>query len=394
MTDSLLANLPFGQPSLLIYSLQLFTKSSNGFQVSPAISMSDTLTKLTYQAFQQGKSFFGLAHKSISTQLLNLIHPPINQLSTKPIEPEILLKIQQRLNQIIETDWQDAERGVYPASLLFDNPWEDFFHYYPMVWLDMPSLWERAHEKRYHEFSSEIETQGYPSYYLQNFHHQTDGYLSDRSANLYDLQVEILFNGSADAMRRRVLAPLKQGLKAFDSVLQRQIRVLDVACGTGRTLKFIRGTLPKASLFGMDLSPAYLRKANQLLSEIPGELPQLVQAKAEELPYRDNYFHGVTCVFLFHELPPKVRQQVIEQAFRVIQPGGVFVICDSVQAIDSPELMPLMENFPAMFHEPYYRHYITDDLVERLKKAGFQDITTENHFMSKYWIAHKPQLVQ
>ncbi len=74
----------------------------------------------------------------------------------------------------------------------------------------------------------------------------------------------------------------------------------------------IRATLPNASLFGTDLSPAYLRKANQLLSEIPGELPQLLQANAEELPYRDSYFHGVTCIFLFHELPPVVRQRVIE----------------------------------------------------------------------------------
>jgi ubiquinone/menaquinone biosynthesis C-methylase UbiE len=97
-------------------------------------------------------------------------------------------------------------------------------------------------------------------------------------------------------------------------------------------------------------------------------------------------------VFLFHELPPAARQRVIEQCFRVTQPGGVFIICDSIQAIDAPELMPLMENFPAMFHEPYYRHYTTDDLVERLETAGFRNITTENHFMSKYWVAHKPQL--
>lgn len=352
--------------------------------------MSDTLTKLTYQTFQQGKSYFGLAHKAISSQLLNLIHPPIHELKGKPIEPKILLEIQQRLNQILETDWQDAERGVYPTSLLFDNHWEDFFRYYPLVCLDLPKIWERANKKQYQDFSPDVQTQGYPSYYLQNFHHQTDGYLSDMSANLYDLQVEILFNGSADAMRRRILAPLKQGLAAFNSVPAPQIRVLDVACGTGRTLKFIRGTLPSASLFGTDLSAAYLRKANQLLSEIPGELPQLMQANAEELPYLDNYFHAVTSVFLFHELPAEARQNVIEQAFRVTQPGGVFIICDSVQAIDSPELMPLMENFPAMFHEPYYRHYTTDDLVERLETAGFQDITTQNHFMSKYWVAHKP----
>ena len=353
--------------------------------------MSDTLTQLAYQTFQQGKSVFGLAHKTISSQLLNLISPPINELRTNPIDPKLLLEIQQRLNRIIETDWQDAQRGVYPAALLFDNPWEDFFRYYPALSLDTLTIWQRANQKKYQDFSPGIETEGYPSYYLQNFHHQTDGYLSDMSANLYDLQVEILFNGSADAMRRRVLAPLKEGLKAFNSLPQKQIKVLDIACGTGRTLKFIRGMLPQVSLFGMDLSPAYLRKANQLLSENPGELPQLIQANAEDLPYRDNYFQGVTSVFLFHELPPVARQNVIEQAFRVTQPGGVFVICDSIQAIDSPEMMPLMENFPAMFHEPFYRHYTTDDLVERLKQVGFQDITTENHFMSKYWVAHKPQ---
>lgn len=353
--------------------------------------MSDTLTKLTYQTFQQGKSYFGLAHKTISTQLQNLINPPFNELRPKPLSPELLQEFKQKLDQIFETDWQDAERGVYPTSLLFDNPWEDFFGYYPGIWLDMPNTWERAKQKRHQEFDQSISTEGYPSYYLQNFHHQTDGYLSDMSANLYDLQVELLFNGAADPMRRRILAPLKEALKAFDSVTPKHIRVLDIACGTGRTLRMIRGTLPQASLFGADLSPAYLRKANQLLSEIRGELPQLVQANAEELPYRDEYFHGVTSVFLFHELPPAVRQQVIEQAFRVTQRGGVFVICDSIQAIDLPELMPMMENFPAMFHEPYYRHYITDDLVERLKNAGFQNIATENHFMSKYWIAHKPQ---
>jgi ubiquinone/menaquinone biosynthesis C-methylase UbiE len=350
--------------------------------------MPDTLTKLTYQTFQQGKNAFGLAHKTLSARLRNLIYP--SQQETKSVPTEVLVKMQSRLNQLLETDWQDAEKGIYPESLLFDNPWEDFFRYYPVVCLDLPQIWQRVNSKKYQEFSSQIDTNGYPSYYVQNFHHQTDGYLSDFSANLYDLQVEILFGGAADAMRRRILAPLKEGLKAFTDVPHRQIRTLDVACGTGRTLKLIRAALPQASLFGVDLSPAYLRKANQLLSQIPGELPQLLQANAEELPYLDNYFHAVTCVFLFHELPPEVRQRVIEQSYRVIQPGGVFVICDSIQMNDSPEMMPMMENFPELFHEPYYRHYITDDLVKRLETAGFQNIRTEVHFASKYLIADKP----
>ena len=351
--------------------------------------MPDTLTKLAYQTFQQSKSYFGLAHKALSNQLLNAIAPPKERLSS-PIPTGLLLKMQQRLNQLLETDWQDAEQGVYPTSLLFDNPWQDFFRFYPMVWLDTPQIWERANQKRYQDFSSDIETAGYPSYYLQNFHHQTNGYLSDLSANLYGLQVEILFNGSADPMRRRILASLKQGLQAFSAVPASQTRVLDLACGTGRTLRMIRGMLPKASLYGVDLSPAYLRKANELLSEIPGELPQLMQSNAESLPYLDNYFHAVTCVFLFHELPAEARQAVIDQAFRVLQPGGSIVICDSIQLSDSPDMEPLIANFPAMFHEPYYRHYATDDLVARLQAVGFEQVETQVHFMSKYWVARKP----
>ncbi|HHP7244725.1 MAG TPA: class I SAM-dependent methyltransferase [Elainellaceae cyanobacterium] len=352
--------------------------------------MSATFTKLAYQTFQQSKSYFGLAHKTLSSQLLNFIAPSPEDSKTKPLSPNVLVMLQERLSQLIDTDWRDAERGVYPPELLFDNPWEDFFRYYPMLWVDMPQIWDRANQKRHREFSSGIKTEGYPRYYLQNFHHQTDGYLSDMSANLYDLQVEILFNGSADAMRRRVLSPLKTALNDSGMLDAPQTRILDVACGTGRTLKFLQSAIPNASLYGVDLSSAYLRKANELLSQQTGALPQLLQANAEELPYRDGYFHAITCVFLFHELPAPVRQRIIDQCFRGLQPGGVFVICDSIQRAESPEFEPLMENFPAMFHEPFYRNYTEDNLSDRLRHAGFETIDTQIHFMSKYWVARKP----
>jgi ubiquinone/menaquinone biosynthesis C-methylase UbiE len=351
--------------------------------------MPDIFTKLTYQTFQQSKNYFGLAHKTLGSQLRNLVHPTLAP-KTSPIPPQVILNLQNRLNQLLETDWEDVEKGVYPQDLVFDNSWEDFFLYYPLIWLDYPLIWERIKQNKHQEFSPEIEKDGYPSYYVQNFHHQTNGYLSDLSANLYDLQVEILFGGSADAMRRRILAPLKRGLEKFQPLPQRQIRILDVACGTGRTLKLMRAALPQVSLFGTDLSPSYLRKANNTLSHHPVELPQLLQANAEQLPYLNDYFHAVTSVFLFHELPAPVRQTVIEQCFRVTKPGGVFIICDSIQLSDSPDMELMMDNFPEIFHEPYYKHYTTDDLVERLKKAGFENIETQVHFMSKYFIAHKP----
>lgn len=348
--------------------------------------MPDTLTKLAYQTFQQSKQAFGYTHKTLINRLRQVVAPSSTNTSTAEISAETLALLKQRLDALVETDWEDAEAGTYPTSLLFDNPWDDFFKYYPMVVLDTPSVWERSAKKEYQLFSQEIDTTEYPSYYLQNFHHQTDGYLSEMSANLYDLQVELLFNGSADAMRRRILAPLKHHIEGLSVSTA---KILDVACGTGRTLKMLRDTLPKASLHGVDLSPTYLRKANELLTKEPGTLPQLIQTNAEKLPYLDNYFEATVSVFLFHELPGEVRQTVIDECYRVTQPGGLFIICDSIQQLDTPEFAPMMENFPTVFHEPYYRHYSTDDIKARLESAGFHNIEISNHFMSKYWVARK-----
>jgi ubiquinone/menaquinone biosynthesis C-methylase UbiE len=356
----------------------------------------DALTKLAYETLQQGKAAFGLAHKNLSSRALKaaaatgLVAAPPESYRSASLSSEVMENLRQRYDSLLQQDWQDAEQGVYPKALLFDDSWDDFVKYYPSVCLDIPQIWNRAHAKSAKDFAPNIETAGLPNYYTQNFHHQTDGYLSDRSAQMYDIQVEILFNGSADAMRRRILAPLKEGLKVFSDEIPQNIRVLDLACGTGRALRMIRGMLPKVKLHGIDLSEAYLRKANQLLSQLPGELPQLTQGAGEALPYVDNYFHALTSVFLFHELPAPIRQQVINEAFRVVKPGGTFIVCDSIQLSDSPELEAMMEGFPATFHEPFYWNYVQDNLIERLETAGFKLISETGYFMSKYLVAQKP----
>ncbi|NEN88277.1 MAG: SAM-dependent methyltransferase, partial [Okeania sp. SIO3H1] len=61
-----------------------------------------------------------------------------------------------------------------------------------------------------------------------------------------------------------------------------------------------------------------------------------------------------------------------------------------IQVSDEPDFSPMLKNFPAIFHEPYYQSYITDNLEERLEKVGFINIATEVHFVSKYWVACKP----
>lgn len=351
--------------------------------------MPDLVTKLAYQTLQQGKSLMGLAHKELSTRLMGLLDP-VNVPKTVPVSSEVLQSMRASMERLLALDWEEAERGLYPASLLFDAPWLDWATRYPLVWLDMPRIWNRRSQRNVRDLPRDVRPGDYPSYYLQNFHHQTDGYLSDHSAALYDLQVEILFNGAADPMRRRVLAPLQRGLRAFSDRSPSQLRVLDVAAGTGRTLRQLRGGLPGVQLVGLDLSAAYLREGNRSLSQLPGELPQLVQGNAEALPFADGAFQAVSCVFLFHELPGEARQNVLAECFRVLEPGGVLVLADSVQLSDSPQFATAMENFRRVFHEPYYRDYIGDGIEGRLTEAGFEAICAESHFMTRVWTATRP----
>jgi len=348
-----------------------------------------SLTKLAYQTLQQSKTLAGLAHKEVSTKLMELLAPGAMP-SIEKVPAEMLKELRRSMTDLEQIDWQEAEQGIYPKTQLFDAPWLEWAQRYPLVWLDLPSTWQRRRAQNIHDLPNEVDPEIYPDYYLQNFHHQTDGYLSDHSAELYDLQVEILFNGTADAMRRRVLAPLKRGLKRFQLRNPSNLRVLDVATGTGRTLQQIRSALPKVELLGLDLSAAYLRQAARCLNRRPGELAQLVRGNAEKLPFANGSMQAVTCVFLLHELPSSARQNVLNECWRVLEPGGVLVLADSIQIDDSPQFSTAMENFRRIFHEPYYRDYITDNIDERLKNIGFEGVMAESHFMTRVWTGSKP----
>tara|TARA_Y100001968_G_scaffold156019_1_gene142524 strand:+ start:777 stop:1838 length:1062 start_codon:yes stop_codon:yes gene_type:complete len=347
-----------------------------------------SIKKIAYHTLQQGKTIAGLAHKELSTKLMEVFAPEAAP-GKFPIDKELLNEVRRSMERLEEIDWQEAEAGVYPKSQLFEAPWLEWAKKYPLVWFDMPLTWERRKKNKTREIPRNVKEEDYPDYYLQNFHHQTDGYLSDHSAEIYDLQVEILFNGTADSMRRRVLAPLKRGLKRFSSESSKKVKVLDIATGTGRTLQQIQSALPDVELYGLDLSGSYLKQASKYLSSRSGDLVQLTKGNAEKMPYPSSSFQALTCVFLFHELPREARQNVLNECYRLLEPGGTLILADSIQIEDSPKFTSIMENFHKIFHEPYYRDYIVDNIFLRLEKSGFSSISSESHFMTKVWKAQK-----
>jgi hypothetical protein len=62
--------------------------------------------------------------------------------------------------------------------------------------------------------------------------------------------------------------------------------------------------------------------------------------------------------------------------YRVVKPAALWCSVTRFSGLTPLSFEVAMENFPAMFHEPYYRHYTTDDLNLRLTNAGLNRSAT------------------
>ncbi len=290
--------------------------------------------------------------------------------------------LRARLGDLLARDLANVERGLYPRDLLFRIPALEALRRLPDLVSEPPRVVWRILRKAHAELPADVDTRRFPGYYRRTFHWQTDGWLSKRSAALYDLEVEALFAGTGDVMRRMALPPLVEHLAGLE-----EPRVLDVACGTGRFLRHVLDALPRARAAGLDLSPFYLARAHQLLEG--GRAVSLVADNAEKMPFRDGYFDAVTAVFLFHELPPRARRRVAREIHRVLAPGGRAVLCDAAQLSDSPELRPFLAAFPMLYHEPFFKSYLRDDLAELLSECGLEVESAEPAFLARVVVARR-----
>lgn len=293
-------------------------------------------------------------------------------------------EIRWRFRALLERDLGNVEAGLYPKELLFQIPFGAYARALPKIIRDIPRLLHRMRTRNYQDLPMEVDLARYPPYYRRNFHWQTDGYLSRRSAEMYDLTVELLFLGTADVMRRQIIPPISRFLAEEK---YSKPCLLDLGCGTGRTLHQIATTHPGLRLCGLDLSPYYLLVAREVLTDFPNV--SLVTENGEYLPFLDGCFDIVTSVYLFHELPQAARLRVLAEAYRVLRPGGLLVIKDSIQVTDSANLAIFMRKFAEDYHEPYYQDYVQNDLAGPLQDIGFEIESIELHYVSKVFVARK-----
>ncbi len=327
--------------------------------------MPSAFDKLAYDAAQAARIGWFFGQKVLAARMSRPVPLP-EPLRGRPMPDR--RRILADLRGLIEQDWRNIEAGCYaapadglggPVAAL--RRARDFFG-------DLAAVEERRHGSPRERLLREAPPGNFPRYYLQKFHFQSDGYLSDASAARYDHQVEVLFGGGAAAMRRQALVPLKRALAEVAVEKRDGARLLDLACGTGSFLREVKANWPRLHVTGLDLSPHYLAVARRELA--PWSRTRLMEGLAEAMPFVDAEFDIVTCVYLFHELPPRIRRAVVGEIRRVLKPGGTLILVDSLQTGDEPDYDAMLESFPAGFHEPYYSSYLREDF-DRLVSPGF-----------------------
>jgi len=322
--------------------------------------MAVSLDRLLFEAGQAARIGWFFGQKILAQRVARPLSIP-ERLRGRPVPDR--RRLLGDLWRLLEQDWRNVQAGHYlPPDDWRGSPLDalrqavDFF-------ADLRAVDALRHGDRAGRRLSEPPAGKYPRYYLQKFHFQSDGYLSAESAERYDYQVEILFGGGAAAMRRQALVPLRQALAQHPG----GARLLDIGCGTGVFLREVKRNHPRLTVTGLDLSAPYLDVARRRLADWSGV--DLVEAGAEAIPADDAAFDIVTCVYLMHELPPAARRNVAAEIARVLKPGGVLILVDSLQLGDEPDYDATLEWFPVAFHEPYYAGYLRADLDKLMSPA-------------------------
>jgi ubiquinone/menaquinone biosynthesis C-methylase UbiE len=185
-------------------------------------------------------------------------------------------------------------------------------------------------------------------------------------------------------MRRRAYVPLAKWLETRDTA---RSTLLDAGAGTGRFLSFVKSVQPRLKVIAVDLSEPYLERARRALRD--RSATKFVKAPAEDMPLKDGSVDAAVSIYLFHELPPRVRLGAAREIARVLKPGGLFVLADTIQFGDVPHCDGLIATFPDILHEPYYDSFARSDLRKLFDTAGFRLVGTDIAYLTKISVFEK-----
>jgi ubiquinone/menaquinone biosynthesis C-methylase UbiE len=353
-----------------------------------SFQLARTATQVAYGITQLPRVFWYVGHSLLLRELADAVRQREEPKARGRVHTNAPVPDRKRIYadmaKLFFQDLANVEAGIYPVPADHDGSLYASIRRSRLFFEDLPNIHRRRTRGAHNEILNDKTRGKRPRYYLQNFHYQSGGWMTGDSAELYDTQVEVLFNGSANAVRRQALPQLHEVFAGRD---QRKLRLIDIGCGTGRFLDSLKQVWPRLPALGIDMSEAYVRYAKRHLKR--WSRINLSVGKGEALPVANESQDALTSIFLFHELPPKVRRIIFREYARVLKPGGRAVLVDSLQRGDRPDYDGLFDLFPQSYHEPYYRSYLTEDFGAMAKSCGLRHIRDVEAFISKVMVFDK-----
>lgn len=145
-------------------------------------------------------------------------------------------------------------------------------------------------------------------------------------------------------------------------------QILDLCCGSGQTTK----VLVKLSnhVTGLDASPMSLQRAKKNVPEA-----EYVEAFAEKMPFLDNSFDLVHSSAAMHEMAPQQLQQICQEVYRILKPGGIFTLVDFHRP-NNWLFWPGVAMFLWLFETETAWQLLETNLTDLLSNIGFQLVNT------------------
>lgn len=146
--------------------------------------------------------------------------------------------------------------------------------------------------------------------------------------------------------------------------------ILDLGCGRGiDTISAARLAGKGGAAVGLDLTDAMIAKAKENAANENVNNALFVKGEIEELPFPDEYFNGVTSNCVINHARDKVK--VYQEIFRVMKPGGRFVVSDAV----SKEPLPSeVKNDPEAWAQCFGGAVTQKEYFDSIIAAGFEYI--------------------
>lgn len=150
-------------------------------------------------------------------------------------------------------------------------------------------------------------------------------------------------------------------------------RILDMGCGFGKSTRPFWETFRDAEIHGVDIAAPCLEVAAMDAADAQARNVRYRQMNAASTDYPDEHFDLVTSTMLVHEMPPDDVESVLDEAHRVLEPGGRMVHLDFLP-VDDPFRRFIHFGHARRNNEPYMEPLAGMDLPALLEEKGFTDI--------------------